>query len=429
MANIIPFNGLRYNSQKVNFSDVVSLPYDKLDKDMLTALMQKSPYNIAQQIQGDFLREDSGDEWYDQVKETISNWIADEILITSESPCLYIYEQIHTLDGNKLSRIGFSALGELQPFSLGHIKPHENTFSGPKIDRTKLLKATRINFGQIFMLFYGQENNIRDLIIQKTQDINPLCDFVDDSGIQHRFWEISEPSFVDNIVTQMKGQDLLIADGHHRYETALEYYEYMKSQDPDNADKYRYRLMTFVDINDPSLVILPTHRVFLSKEELSSEFWNTVLTKLSADFTISDPLTDISLNNLQNILDSTSEDRPFFLMAKGSEVRQLQIKETSFQAIDSETHKLSVSVLQDFIARNILGKDITSMAPGKDVDYYKNLEGVLSSVKENGHSLGFLMKPTPIHQVKKVVKNGGRMPQKSTDFFPKIYTGFVFNKM
>ena len=426
MANIIPFKGLKYDNNKVKFQDVVSYPYDKINKDLLKLFSEKSTYNIARLIKGDFIRDEKNDDWYDEVKQTLDKWIIDKILKNSEKPCLYIYEQVYTCGEKTLRRISFSALGELESFRKGNIKPHENTFSGPKQERYKLLNATHTNFGHIFMLFYGHKNNIIEKIKEKVSLINPECDFLDDFGIEHRFWEISDKSFIEEITSQMKEQNLLIADGHHRYETALEFYESMKDKDPENADKFKFRMMTFVDINDPSLVILPTHRVFYPEEETSKE---VLMDRLNKHFEVSEPIAETDENKLKEILSKEAGNIPLFLMLADNDIYKIRMKESSYNSIEQVNKKLSVSVLQDFIAQDIFEKDVRSMAPGKDMDYHKNIKSVLKSVEEHPNSVGFILNPTLIEQVKAVVEVGGRMPQKSTDFYPKIYTGFVINKM
>ncbi|MBN1521495.1 MAG: DUF1015 domain-containing protein, partial [Candidatus Aureabacteria bacterium] len=428
MANIIPFRGLKYNREKVSISDVVSFPYDKLDKDLLKLFSSKSPYNIAELIKGDYLREDTSDSWYAHVRDTVNRWIKEGILVYSENPSLYIYEQVFSKNGKDFSRFSFTGLGELQPFQYGHIKPHENTFFGPKQDRSRLLEATHMNFGHIFVLFYGKENSIRDMVTKVAAALSPECNFKDDFGVRHRFWEVSDKTFITKIISQMKDQQLLIADGHHRYESALELYEKMKKDHPGEAEKFRYRMMTFVDINDPSLVILPTHRVFYPDKKISQDK-SVLLEKLEKNFDVSDSFQKTDARSLDDILQSASYERPFFLMVKGNTVKSLTMKKESFASIGEIIKRLSVSVLQDIIARNILHLDFRSMVPGKDVNYFKNTEDVLEDVRKNPQAIGFLVKPTPIDQVRSVVEVSGRMPQKSTDFYPKIYTGFVFYKM
>ena len=290
MANIKPFRGIRYDPARIkDMSTVVSQPYDRVRHGLQDRYYALSEYNVSRIIKGKELAGDrEGSNVYTRAKEYLTKWLQAGILIREEQPAIYVYHQQFTLpDGRPVTRKALVGALELTTFDEGVVLPHERTHSGPKVDRLNLVRATETYFGNIFMLYPDPENRI-DALLARAIEREPDVDLYElhEKDVRQMVWVVTDPKVIDELVTEMgPRRKLIIADGHHRYETALNYREEQRARFPDapaNAG-FNYRLVTLVSMSDPGLTILPTHRLIFGYDKLSSQ---EILEKAGAFFFI-----------------------------------------------------------------------------------------------------------------------------------------------
>ena len=288
MARIFPFRGLRYNPSKVNLSEVVTQPYDKISPAMQDRYYGASPYNLVRVILGKPEAGDSERESvYTRAAASVEQWLTDGVLAADDEPSLYLYTQTFRVPGDSsgavLERRGFIALGQLEDYEQKVVFRHEQTLSKPKADRLNLLRSTQTHFGQLFMLYSDPAAEI-DAVLRQSGP--PTAEVRDEYDVLHRMWRVSDPDVIQAVQAKMADKKLIIADGHHRYETALNYRNEMRQQmGARSSEPYERVMMTFVNMEAPGLVILPTHRVVFGLENFS--IFETVA-KLQANFEVED---------------------------------------------------------------------------------------------------------------------------------------------
>ncbi len=410
MAEIKPFKGLRYNQEKVKLEDVVTQPYDKITRKRQTAYYEESPYNIVRIILG------KSESPYTKASGFFRDWQDKEMLIQDGESSIYPYWQEYNFLGEGRIRKGFVALLKLEEFSSGVVIPHERTLSGPKKDRLDLLRATRANFGQIFMLYSDPEHKISTLIDEKISGMTPLADVCEsyEPGVHHRLWRTWSEDIIKEIQDLMRQKTLLIADGHHRYETALNYRR-------ENKDA-NYRMITFVGMEDPGLVILPTHRAIYGVE--TGDFANRV----SPYFELEE------CKNKDELLDKLSCKHHQFGLYDGR-FWWLRLKDENLidgfvsKEKSADYKKLDVVVLHKIMLEGILSISEERILKKECIDYIRDIENGIKGVNEGKYKLLFILNPTSIEETQKVSAHQESMPQKSTDFYPKLITGLVINKL
>lgn len=428
MAQIVPFRGMRYNPDKVHIKNVATKPYDKISPQDQADYYAADPYNIVRLILGkEFPADSETDNRYTRSAAFYEQWQKDRIFIREDKPALYLYDQTFSVEGSpKLRRRAFAGLGRVVPYEDKVVFPHEKTLSGPKKDRLLLTKATNTQFGHVFMLYNDPELRINTMLdsVAKTE---PLYSFTDKDGVTHMLWAVTDDSLISAVCSAMADKQLLIADGHHRYETALNLSREIDASCPFK-ESYNYHMMSFVNINDPGLVILPTHRVV---KNVSSEWLLTYWKRLGDYFDIrkisGDKLTVEELkkagsvsfgvykgNNDHYILTLKPRKNLYGLMSQGK---------------PSAWYTLPVAVLHELILESFLGIDKEKLAAQTHITYVKDIDEGISLVDDQSHQLAFFVTPTPIDSVCAISFAGETMPQKTTDFYPKIYTGLVFNKV
>ena len=264
MAKIRPFRGIRYNPEKIrDLSRVVTQPYDKITPEKQEEYYQRDEHNVVRVTLGkEELRDDEDHNKYSRAKEYLGKWLQERVLLREETPSLYAYYQTFTTPtGEEKTRKGLIAHLILEPFGSG-VRPHEETLSKPKADRLNLLRTARVNTGQIFMLYSDPGQQVNQILTEETQRA-PEIDWVAEDGVREKVWVIQNPNQVSLLVEIFVDKQLLIADGHHRYETALTYQEEMKTNTPHytGEEGFNFRMVTLVSMEDPGLVILPTHRL------------------------------------------------------------------------------------------------------------------------------------------------------------------------
>lgn len=435
MAKISSFRGYRYNPREIDdLNKVVTQPYDNIDDNQRDEYYNHSEYNIIRIIKGKQTPNDhKNDNQYTRAADFWEQWIEDRILIREPGPAIFPYLQEYTVEGKTHVRKGLVVLVDLED-KKNEVRAHENTLSGPKADRLKLMKATEANDGQIFMLYDDAENRINEIIDTELRVARPLMEVMDDDGAKHTLYRISKPGAVKDIAEILEDKDLFIADGHHRYETAVNYLDYCRKRNWEtmNNESFTHRMMTLVNIHDPGLTVLPTHRIAHSLEGYSSA---DLLSKAAVNFEV---LEFSSREELYTAMDQavTSGTITFGLGATDIEgYRLFKLKDPNLMdSLVEDEHceawrRLDVTVLHTAILDKLLGIDDEKLAAYSNVRYVRGRDKALDSVGSDGAQAAFLLNPTRTEQVLAVASKGERMPQKSTDYFPKLLTGMVMMKM
>lgn len=419
MASILPFKGIRYNPEMVPRMElVIAPPYDVIDHQTQDNLYKKSKYNIIRLEYGKETPQDSDAEnKYTRAARYFRQWLQDGVLRKEHQPCLYWYEQQYSLKNRQLTRSGLIAGVKLEPYEKKVVLPHEETLSKPKTDRLKLLQACQANFSPVFGLFIDEQHRLKE-ICTFVKAYEPVINFKDDSGQTHRLWKFEDTSVMANIQSFFARKQILIADGHHRYETALEYSREMKAK---GKNGYDHILMTLVNLYDPGLIILPTHRVIQKIEGFHLE---SVLSLIQRDFDIL-PLHHINnLESLMQNLRSEGEDKTAFAMYAGKNYVYLLTEKKEAGEYPYRT-KLDVLVLQELILERVFGISPDKRREESNLAYTKDEQEAVSLVDEGKAQAAFLLNPPKVEQVVEVARSGKKMPQKSTFFFPKLVTGLV----
>ena len=367
-----------------------------------------SPYNLVRIILGEKSPSDSDrDNVYTRAASHLDRWISDGILEREAGPSLYAYCQRFTVPdtGETRERKGFIGLGAVEDYSAGVVHRHEQTLSGPKKDRLELLRHTHAHFGQIFMLYPDPELAV-DKILDQAAAGTPLLSIDDEFGALHRVWRIADPAQVARIQSLMTDKKLLIADGHHRYETALAF----RNENPAWRDAQNV-MMTFVNMHSPGLEILATHRVLSHVVGLDAAAF---LSKLQARRLA-------TLDDLRALFRKAAPDKLRIGIA-------LPSGEVWLHERDRAAGELDVQVLHHDLLAGLLGISEDAVREEKHIEYVRGLDAAYSKVRE-GAQIAFLLEPTTIDQVAQVAFSGGVMPQKSTDFYPKLLSGITIYKL
>lgn len=412
MAEVAPFKGVLYNVPRLSRvlgEDLLAPPYDIITPELKEELYGKSPYNI---VRIDFGKELSGDDAvenrYSRAKAFFDAWLQEGVFIKSKTPCFYSYEISYTINGMGKNLKGFLGMVRLEELGKGSIHPHECTHSKPKKDRLDLMRICSANISPIFSLYSSKGSRVPSLLAEVNRSA-PYIDARDNDGASHRLREISDSSLIEVIKAELSGQSIFIADGHHRYETALEYQREMRELEgnPEGPRPYDYVLMFLADIHDEGLTILPTHRLVrnLPTDALGrlSDFF--VVEKVSS-FDI--PAILSGKSHVLGYYDGDS-DGWYVVSYKGG-------YESEVPPVLSE---LDVSLLHDLIFGRLL--------KGVEVTYEMDIQKCLNLVRENKFEAVFFLNPTLVEEVEKVAMSDLRMPPKSTYFYPKLLTGMVIN--
>ena len=423
MAKVFPFKAYRYNQEKVkDLEKVVTQPYDKIDTKLQNNYYEQSPYNIVRLILG------KEENRYQSAAKYLKKWIKDEVLIQDQKPGFYIYTQEYEVAGEKFIRKGFAALGELE---VGEgVKEHETTMEGPKADRLNLIRATEADFGHIFMLYSDQKNEINNLLIKKMKN-EALIKVKDEDKNVHKIWKLEDDKLIKEIKEKMENKNLYIADGHHRYQTALNYQKECidKGWEADGVESFNHRLMTFINMDDPGLRVLPTHRLLYGIKDFNL---NLFLKKVAEDFSIKD---FESKDKMYEYLDANTDNKVFGFKAVEAdkhyvfEFENEEILNEIEEKYSKEYKKLDVSILHNILLDKYLGIDKKALAAKSNLDYIRYRDTALKSLEKDKYQAAFILNPTSVKEVKEIADFGEKMPQKSTDFYPKLLTGLVINKL
>jgi uncharacterized protein (DUF1015 family) len=422
MAEIFPFPALRYNLNKVKAEDVLTQPYDKITPATQEKYYARSPYNLVRVILG---KAEPGDgdktNVYTRAREYLKQWRRDGVLTAEAAPSFYLCAQEFVVPGStaRKRRNGLIVAGRLHDYSDKVVFRHEQTLAKPKSDRLNLLRATGMHAGQIFMLYSDPEKKVERLLAKPG---TPVLDMVDDYGVRNQLWKISDGKTVAALQHAFADKKLIIADGHHRYETALAYRDERRAAagKADVAASYERVMMTLVNTADEGLVILPTHRVVHGMKNLSiTEFVKTV----SPDFEVEQLADGVDLpsaGSAATTLRVISKEGNYVLRARPEAVNK------KLAHLSPAQRELDVIVLHKLLLESALGMSEESIRNQEHIHYVRESDEAIARVRKGEAQMAFLMDPVRIEQMEAVAFAGEVMPQKSTDFYPKLLSGMTF---
>ena len=432
-----PFKGVRYKKDITkNFLDLLAPPYDVISQNEQDALYNRDKNNIVRLILGKIKKNDTEKESrYTRSAATLEAWLADGTLVQDDTPALYLYAQDFDVDGKRKMRTGFICRRLVEPLGTS-IHPHERTLSGPKTDRLNLTRACKTNFSQVFGL-YADEERVIDAIWKKVMKNPADISVTDDAGEDHHLWVVTDVDIIEQVQQYLEDKPVVIADGHHRYETALNYKNERRKADgdPKEPQEYDYAMMFLANSEGEGFTVLATHRVVMSSATVEKE---SLIENLSDYFLVSAASMDEGEEgDFMAKVSAAGKKGPSFGLYMGQDeawIITLTEKDDYLDSIKSSPEDdllklLDVSVLQNLIFENVMGVTREQVAAKKDVTFTIDPVEVKRRVDSGEAVCGFLMNPTDIGQVIEVATSGGVMPQKSTYFYPKLISGLVMNRL
>jgi len=445
MAIIAPFRALRFDPRRVDLAQVVTQPYDKISPEMQERYYAASPYNLVRIILGKREATDGPrGNVYTRAAGYFQHWRKQGILLEDAEPSIYSYVQdFQSPDQQALQRRGFIALGKIEDYRANVVFRHEQTLAKPKADRLELLRATRAHFEQLFMLYRDPEGEIDRRLTPRNE---PDVSIADEYGVEHRVWRITESEVIDAIRAGMRSKKLIIADGHHRYETALNYRNERRTsgnsaaasgaRQKGSADAtahehlpaapYESAMMTFINMDSPGLVILPTHRVVAGLSSFSPEGFTN---RVQQYFNIEDVDAAIDQRRAASILREAGRSGFALLAVMADKVMLLDqpraIASSIFDGLSLQQQSLDVVQLHRSILEGVLGISQEAIREQQNISYVRDIGEALNRVRGGGANVAFLMNPVRMRQVEEIAFAGEVLPQKSTDFYPKLLSGLT----
>jgi uncharacterized protein (DUF1015 family) len=420
MADVQPLHTLRYESDAAGpLEDVIAPPYDVIDDELRAQLVGRSPHNV---VEIDLPRANGGDP-YEHAAETMSSWRSDGVLVREDEPAIWVLRQEYTgPDGRDLVRTGFLARVRVEEYGAGRIRPHERTHPGPKEDRLRLTRATRTNLSPIFSLFPDPDAEA-SRTLEAGMRGEPFATATDHEGTRNTLWRLSEPDWVATLQGAVADAELLIADGHHRYETARVY-----ADEIGGEGEHRYVLMLLCSLSDPGLTVFPTHRLLTGLKD-DPEKQQAIREVLTRDF-------DVEELGSPEELEAPAGDRVAFGYMDSFHkkpyrvtLKDQAIADRALEGMPAPYRRLDTAVLEALVLKGALGMSEDDISHLRGLNYSKSLEDAIDAVQSGRADAGFFMRATPVEQVREVAEAGESMPPKSTYFFPKVPTGLVFSPL
>ncbi len=418
MPEIKAFKGIRYNLEKLpDLTDVICQPYDQVTNKMERAYKNQSPYNFIRLVLTKYSEGHNRQREYLDAKRHAETWLKEEIFKSDDKETIYPYWQEFTVNKTEYTRKGFICLVRLEELGKGNILPHEKTLSKPKADRLNLLNITKKDFEPVFLLYTDTQNHVNGLLEKHCKD-KPLVEVKDNNNVTHKLWRIDKTKPIEKIAEFLKSSIFVIADGHHRYETAFNYSKELG--DVDKNHPANFKMIALVNIEDPGLVILPTHRLIRNLGDFSL---GSFLEKMEKYFDIKKTDKDNILHDLTEMKSKAfgfySSQTAYILRLKSKKVMKELLADRSKEYCD-----LDVAILHTLLIEDVL--DINPEKIEEHVRYERGAQDAMRRVDTGAFQFCFLLNPTRSEQVKKIAENKERMPQKSTDFYPKLISGLVF---
>ncbi|MBT3188321.1 MAG: DUF1015 domain-containing protein [Anaerolineae bacterium] len=430
MANLKPFKGIRYNPEKVgDIATVISQPYDRVRHGLQEKYYALNDFNVTRMIKGkEFETDNDTENVYTRAQAFLKKWLAEGVLQKEEKPALYVYHQDFMLNGKSVTRKAIISALELARFEEGIVLPHERTHDGPKMDRLNLTRATEAYYGNIFILYPDAENKIDtilDAAIQRDPDVDVRELFEKD--VRQKMWVVTDEEVIAAVQAEMAPKKgLIIADGHHRYETAIAYREEQRAKFPDApADAaFNYLMVALVSMSNPGLTILPTHRLIFDYDKMSAD---VVLTKAAEYFEIEkvDGRTALEAK-----MDSAIGQMGCFGIATQSGEYALELKSTSVMETLAPSRAdiwqtLDASILHKLLLEHILGISAEKIDAKEGIEYLREPDLGYERVANEETALLFIVNATRMEQIEACTALDEKMPQKSTDFYPKVISGLA----
>lgn len=425
MAIIKAYKGMRFNCDKAGkIDELVCPPYDIISDEQREEYIRTNPHNIIR------LELPKGEDRYNQASKILNDWLDKGILEKEDKPAIYIYEEEFSAYGERKSIKGIICRVKIEEFSKGVILPHEFTLSKAKEDRLNLMKATNCNFSQIYSLYMDEGKGTLAKIDELSAG-EPDIKLTDNEGVTHRMWIVTDEKAISEICNDFTDRKLYIADGHHRYETALNYRNYLReNKGAKEGDACDYQMMMLVDMEHPGLVVFPTHRLVRDLDNFDTE---KVLENCKQYFDVTE-YNDI--NTIEdNLMSLYNEGKKAYAFYNGNKKYSLlvlkdeHIIEKLLPNVSKATQQLDVTVLHTLILEKIFGIDAENMAKQINLTYTKIFDEAISSVDSGKAQCAFILNPTRVSEIRDVASNGEKMPQKSTYFYPKMITGLVMNQL
>ena len=432
-----PFKAFRFDTGVVgDAGNCIAPPYDVINPAQQEKLYQRNPYNLVRIIKGKTNASDDGDaNQYTRAAAYLADWIDEGVLKQDRHRAIYAYVQDFDLAGTQYQRYSFVALGKLEEFG-DIVKPHEEVFNKTMVDRFNLKQATSADFGLVFML-YDDPRKVAETIMEQTADAESLIDFVDDQDVRHRLFAITAGQNIQKIVDMMRDKSCIIADGHHRYTTGLRYSE--ASNDP----AARYQMLAFANIHQDGLIVLATHRIAYNldsfdMEQLLSDLeerfdvvefgFDSTKTKMQARREMLERMR-AEHDNDKNAFGIYGADHAFYVAI----LKDTRAMDTTVPGKSPGWRTLDVSILHKLILEELLDLDEEKQTQGENLQYVKDtstaIDDSIARIDDGQAQVAFFMNPVKIQQLKMVTDAGERMPQKSTYFYPKVYSGLTINKL
>jgi uncharacterized protein (DUF1015 family) len=435
MAYLAPFRALRYDPARVDLTQVVTQPYDKITPEMQKRYYDASPHNLVSIILGkpqptDHLKENI----YTRAAGFFQDWRQQGIFRQDPQQSLYQYTQRFKppSGGAELERRGFIALGKIEDYSAGIVHRHEQTLAKPKADRLELLRATRAHFGQLFMLYSDPAGEVEAaLSASSVQNTENGIELRDEYGVLHTVRGVSDPSVIELVRDRMRDKKLIIADGHHRYETAMNYRnECRAKQGPTAAASdlapYELVMMTFINMDSPGLVILPTHRVAHGLESFSPD---ALRDRARSYFSVEEVDPSIDASRAIGILHAAGQAGTALLGVTANRAFLFDtpraLAANLFQGLSLRQQSLDVVQLHKCLLETVLGISEEAIRDQTNISYVRDAAEALARVRNGAANVAFLMNPVRMRQVRDIAFAGEVLPQKSTDFYPKLLSGLT----
>jgi uncharacterized protein (DUF1015 family) len=428
MARIEPFRALRYDPARVALKDVATQPYDKISPAMQERYYAASPYNLVRIILGKRVATDGPkDNPYTRAASFFRDWRREGVFLQDAEPSIYRYSQQFALPGSskQVERHGFIALGRIEDYSSNVVFRHEQTLAKPKADRLDLLRATRAHFGQIFMLYSDPSAEIENMLATTA---SPSAELRDEYGVLHQLWKISDPELIEVVRSGMRDKKLIIADGHHRYETALNYRNERRAEaggSPASQMPYEFAMMTFVNMDSPALVILPTHRIVHGLPGFSMDSFRKGAGEY---FSVEEADANVTASRASAMVREAghtgtsmvvvSRDRTFLLSRPKAPA-------SAFGSLSFRQQSLDVVQLHKCLLEGVLGISEEAIRDQQNVTYVRDAQDAMDMVRGGQADVAFLMNPARMQHVRDIAFAGDVLPQKSTDFYPKLLSGLT----
>jgi uncharacterized protein (DUF1015 family) len=434
MVEVRAFRGIYYDPTRVEVEKVVTEPWDRITPEIQERYYSSDPFNIVRIIRGkDMPGDNERENKFTRAAETFRKWLKEGILVRDDVDAIYLYTQRFRLRESDFIRRGFLAAVKLEDYESKVILPHEHTFPSHNADRLHLLRETRANFGKIFMLYPDLEMKI-PRFLARYDSVEPMIS-VRVNGVEHSIRRMTSPQDIEFIVEEMRGRQLFIADGHHRYHTALAYRnEMLPKLSEVGRREVSYRMMALVSLDDPSVSILPTHRAVRGIAGFSE---GGILEELAAFFEVE--RLQHAGGDLQPMLDRLRESSTlaisFLICLRGGKFALIRLKDkaSAMERLPGDPHpavrELDITVLHSLIMERMLWLSPEAQDSGEYIEYFRDPAEAVGMVEKGEAQIAFLLNPTKVEQVRDVSLAGQVMPHKSTDFYPKLLTGLIMRKL